>query len=156
VDVNGIEGGSPQLQKTVIPVLAEANLSIRLAPGQRVEEVAPELERLLHESAPAGAEVEVELWSSAPPGLIPPDSDAIRLGQDAFEHALGVRPLLLRAGGTLPIVPALAERGIPTIVTGFDLPEGNLHSPNERLLVEHIPLGVAAARELYSGLAGLG
>jgi acetylornithine deacetylase/succinyl-diaminopimelate desuccinylase-like protein len=156
VDVNGIEGGSPQLQKTVIPVLAEANVSMRLAPGQRVEEVTPEFERLLRESAPQGTEVEVELWSSAPPGLIPPDSAAIRLGQDAFERALGVRPLLLRSGGTLPIVPALADKGIPTIVTGFDLPEGNLHSPNERLLVEHFPLGVAAARELFTALAALG
>ena len=94
--------------------------------------------------------------SSGPPGLVSPDSDAIRLGQDAFERALGVRPLLLRAGGSLPIVPALADKGIPTIISGFDLPEGNLHSPNERLLVEHIPLGVATARELYAALAGLG
>ena len=38
LDVNGIEGGSPQLQKTVLPVEAEANLSIRLAPGQDVED----------------------------------------------------------------------------------------------------------------------
>jgi acetylornithine deacetylase/succinyl-diaminopimelate desuccinylase-like protein len=155
VDVNGVEGGSPHLQKTVIPVFAEANLSMRLAPGQRVDETAPELERLLRESAPAGAEVEIEMWSAAPPGLIPPDSAAIRLGQDAFERALGVRPLLLRSGGTLPIVPALADRGISTIVTGFDLPEGNLHSPNERLLVDHVPLGVSAARELFTALAGL-
>jgi acetylornithine deacetylase/succinyl-diaminopimelate desuccinylase-like protein len=155
VDVNGVESGSPQLQKTVIPVVAEANLSMRLAPGQRVEEVAPELERLLRDAAPEGADVEIELWSAAPPGLIPPDSEAIRIGQDAFERALGVRPLLLRAGGTLPIVPALADKGIPTIVTGFDLPEGNLHSPNERLLVEHVPLGVAAARELFVALAEL-
>jgi acetylornithine deacetylase/succinyl-diaminopimelate desuccinylase-like protein len=155
VDVNGVEGGSPQLQKTVIPAVAEANLSMRLAPGQRVDDAAPALERLLGESAPEGAEVEIELWSSAPPGLIAPGSEAIRLGQDAFERALGTRPLLLRSGGTLPIVPALADRGIPTIVTGFDLPEGNLHSPNERLLVEHIPLGVAAARELFTALAGL-
>jgi acetylornithine deacetylase/succinyl-diaminopimelate desuccinylase-like protein len=155
VDVNGIEGGSPQLQKTVLPVGAKANLSIRLAAGQRVEEIVPEVERLLRESAPAGADVEVELLAAAPPGLIAPDSAAIRLGQDAFERALGVRPLLLRSGGTLPIVPALADRDIPTIVTGFDLPEGNLHSPNERLLVEHVPLGVAAAQELFRGLAGL-
>ena len=42
LDVNGVQGGSPQLQKTVIPVAAEANVSIRLAAGQRVEEIAPE------------------------------------------------------------------------------------------------------------------
>jgi acetylornithine deacetylase/succinyl-diaminopimelate desuccinylase-like protein len=155
LDVNGVQGGSAQLQKTVIPVTAEANLSIRLAAGQRVEEIVPEVERLLRESAPPGADLEIDLWSAAPPGLVSPDSPVIRLGQDAFERALGTRPLLLRSGGTLPIVPALADKGIPTIVSGFDLPEGNLHSPNERLLVDHFPLGVAAARELFTSLAGL-
>jgi acetylornithine deacetylase/succinyl-diaminopimelate desuccinylase-like protein len=155
VDVHGIAGGSPDLQKTVIAVEARANVSIRLAPGQHPDVIAPVFERLLREAAPEGADVEIELWSAAPPGLVPPDSAAIRLGQDAFERAVGSRPLLLRSGGSLPIVPALAARGIPTIITGFDLPEGNLHSPNERLLVEHIPLGVAAAQELFTALAGL-
>ena len=156
MDVNGVESGSPHLQKTVIPALAEANLSVRLAPGQHPDVIAPEVERLLREAAPAGTDVEIDLTATARPGLIPPGSAAIRLGQDAFERALGARPLLLRSGGSLPIVPALADRGIPTIISGFDLPDGNLHSPNERLLVEHVPLGVAAARELYGALAGLG
>jgi len=86
---------------------------------------------------------------------VPADAPPIRLALDAFERATGVRPLLVRSGGTLPIVPALADRGIPTVITGFALPESNVHSPNERLLVEYLPLGVAAARELLSGLAGL-
>jgi len=155
LDVNGFEGGSPRLQKTVLPVSAEANVSIRLAPGQTVEAVAPEVERLLRDSAPGGAEVEIELWSSAPPGLVPPDAAAIRLGQDAFERALGVRPLLVRSGGTLPIVPALVDKGIPTIITGFSLPDANIHSPNERLLAEYLPLGIATARELFAAFAEL-
>ena len=57
----------------------------------------------------------------------------MKLGLDAFERVLGVRPLLVRTGGTLPIVPALADKGIPAILTGFGLPERNIHSPNERL-----------------------
>src|SRR5581483_5856210 len=137
--------------KTVLPVFAEANLSIRLAPGQTVEAIKPEVERLLREAAPAGADVELELWSAGPPGLVSADAPAIGLALDAFERALGVRPLLIRSGGTLPIVPALADRGIPTVITGFDLPEGNVHSPNERLLLENVPLGLAAARELLVG-----
>ncbi|HUC35214.1 MAG TPA: M20/M25/M40 family metallo-hydrolase [Gaiellaceae bacterium] len=147
VDVNGIVGGSPLLQKTVLPVGAEANVSIRLAPGQDAEEIAGVFERLLRDAAPEGAEIEIERWSSAPAGFIAPDAPAVRLAQDAFERVLGKRPLLLRSGGTIPLVPALAERGIPTILTGFSLPGANMHSPNERLLVRYIPLGVAAARE---------
>ncbi len=153
--MNGFESGSPHLQKTVLPVEAVANLSIRLAPGQEVEEIAPEVERLLREAAPDGAELEVERWSSSPPGLVPPDAKAIQLGLDAFERAVGARPAFIRSGGTLPIVPALAGKGIPTIITGFGLPDSNIHSPNERLLVEYVPLGIAAARELFVELARL-
>ena len=155
VDVNGIQGGSPILQKTVIPVVAEANVSIRLAPGQDVDEIAATMERLLREAAPDRAELEIERLSSSPAGLVSPDEPAVQLGLDAFERALGTRPVLIRLGGTLPIVPALADRGIPTILTGFALPESNVHSPNERLLAEYLPLGVAAARELYTAFGAL-
>lgn len=156
VDVNGIEGGSPHIQKTVLPVVADANLSIRLAPGQDVDEIAAAVDRLVHEAAPEGAEVELERLASSPPGLVPPDSKAIQLGLDAFERALGVRPLLVRTGGTLPIVPALADKGVPTVITGFSLPDAQIHSPNERMLVEYIPLGIRAARELFVEWAKLG
>jgi acetylornithine deacetylase/succinyl-diaminopimelate desuccinylase-like protein len=155
VDVHGVSGGEALLQKTVIPVEAEANVSVRLAPGQDEDEIALGFERILRDAAPRGAEVEVERWASSPAGLVPPDAPAVRLAQDAFERVLGRRPLLLRSGGTLPIVPALADRGIPTILSGFDLPDGNVHAPNERLLLRYVPLGVAAARETFVALGGL-
>jgi acetylornithine deacetylase/succinyl-diaminopimelate desuccinylase-like protein len=156
LDVNGISGGSPSLQKTVLPVLAEANLSIRLAPGQDVEEIAGAVEKLLRDAAPEGAELELTRLSSAAAGLVPPDAPAVQLAQDAFERTMGRRPLLVRSGGTLPIVPALVDKGIPTIVTGFATPESNIHSPNERLLAEYMPLGIETARELFRSLAALG
>jgi acetylornithine deacetylase/succinyl-diaminopimelate desuccinylase-like protein len=155
VEVNGIEGGSPHLQKTVLPIEAHANLSIRLAPGQDPDQIAPEVERLLREAAPEGAELEITKLSSARPGLVDPDSPAVQLAADAFERALGVRPLLVRSGGTLPIVPALADKGIPTILTGFALPDSNIHSPNENIRADYIPLGVKAAQELYRSFSEL-
>jgi acetylornithine deacetylase/succinyl-diaminopimelate desuccinylase-like protein len=155
LDVNGLQGGEAVLQKTVLPVFAEANVSIRLAPGQDVEEIAAAFERLLREAVPVGAELEIERRSSSPAGLIPPDAPAVRLAQDAFERVLGRRPLLLRTGGTIPLVPALADRGIPTILSGFAQPGANVHSPNERLQERYIPLGVETARETLVALGGL-
>jgi acetylornithine deacetylase/succinyl-diaminopimelate desuccinylase-like protein len=149
VDVNGIVGGEPILQKTVLPVAAEANVSIRLAPGQDPRTIADAFQKLVREAAQDGAEVEIELLSASDPGLIDPDAPAIQIALDAVERAVGTRPLLIRSGGTLPIVPALVAKGIPTVVTGFALADSNVHSPNERLLVEYIPLGVEAARELF-------
>ncbi|HEY2317073.1 MAG TPA: M20/M25/M40 family metallo-hydrolase [Solirubrobacteraceae bacterium] len=155
LDVNGIESGSPHLQKTVLPVRAAANVSIRLAPGQDPAEIAEAFERLLRDAAPPEADLEIELLSCAAPGLVPPDSRAVQLGLGAFERVVGTRPALIRSGGTLPIVPALSNRGIPTIITGFSLPDANIHSPNERMVTEYIPLGTAAARALLQDFSAL-
>jgi acetylornithine deacetylase/succinyl-diaminopimelate desuccinylase-like protein len=155
LDVNGLESGSPHVEKTVLPVVADANVSIRLAPGQKPDEIASAFEGLLREAAPTGAELWIDQLSSAPPGVVPPDSPAIKLGQAAFERVLGVRPALIRTGGSLPIVPALANKGIPTIISGFALPDANIHSPNERLLAEYVPLGIEAAKALFEELRAL-
>jgi acetylornithine deacetylase/succinyl-diaminopimelate desuccinylase-like protein len=155
VEVNGVEGGSPVLQKTVLPVFAQANVSLRLAPGQKPDGIAEAFERLVREAAPEGADVTVDRWSSSEPGLVPPDAPAIKLAQAAFEETVGTRPLLIRSGGSIPFVPALANRGIPAIVTGFALTESNIHSPNERLLLEYLPLGVETAKALFRRFAAL-
>jgi acetylornithine deacetylase/succinyl-diaminopimelate desuccinylase-like protein len=155
LDINGLESGSPQLQKTVLPVSATANVSVRLAPGQDPKRIAEAFEQLLRDATPPGADLTVELWSWADPGLVAPDAKAVQLGLSAFERVLGVRPALIRSGGTLPIVPALGARGIPTIITGFSLPDAAIHSPNERLLVDYVDLGTAAARALLQDFAAL-
>ncbi|MGH2843796.1 MAG: M20/M25/M40 family metallo-hydrolase [Solirubrobacteraceae bacterium] len=155
LDVNGIESGSPHLQKTVLPVRAQANVSVRLAPGQQPDVIAAAFERLLRDAAPAGAALEVSLLTSAPAGVVAPDTRAVKLGQDAFERVLGVRPALIRSGGTIPIVAAFSARGIPSIVSGFSLPDANIHAPNENLLVEYIPKGIQTARALFQELGKL-
>jgi acetylornithine deacetylase/succinyl-diaminopimelate desuccinylase-like protein len=155
LDVNGIHGGKPDFVNTTLVVDAHARFTIRLAPGQDVEQMQAAAERLMRAALPDGAELDITRENSAPPGRMRPDMKAIQLGLDAFERAVGTRPLLVRAGGTLPIVPALEQKGIPTVVTGFALPESAVHSPNERLRVEDIPRAVTAAQELFRSWAAL-
>ncbi|MGH3070870.1 MAG: M20/M25/M40 family metallo-hydrolase, partial [Gaiellaceae bacterium] len=87
--------------------------------------------------------------------LVAADAPVIKIAQDAFEQAFGIRPILTRSGGTLPIMPALADKWIPTIMTGFALPESNVHSPNERMLAEFFPRGIETIKELYTRLGNL-
>jgi len=155
MDVNGIHGGKPEFVNTTLVVEAEARFTIRLAPGQDPDVIGKSAEALFRDALPAGAELTIERENSAPPGVFSPDSPAIQLGLEAFKRAVGVRPLLVRVGGTLPIYPALADKGIPTIGTGFALRESNIHSPNERLRVQDVDRAVAAATELYRSFAAL-
>jgi acetylornithine deacetylase/succinyl-diaminopimelate desuccinylase-like protein len=156
LDINGIYGGKPEFINTTLVVEAKANFTIRLAPGQDPDTIGDAAERLFRAAIPAEVEVTVERPNAAPPGVFAPDLPAIQLGMEAFERAVGTRPILVRVGGTLPIYPALAQKGIPTIGTGFALPESNVHSPNERLRVVDIDRAVSAASELYRSLAALG
>jgi acetylornithine deacetylase/succinyl-diaminopimelate desuccinylase-like protein len=148
-DVNGIIGGKPGLRNTTLSVHASGEITIRLAPGQDVTTIGEAAEKLMRAAAPPGADVDIK-WAGAPPGLMHPDSPAIQLGLKAFERVLGVKPLLVRSGGTLPIVPALADRGIATVLTGFALPESNVHSPNEKFLVRYFEQGVDTAAAMYT------
>jgi acetylornithine deacetylase/succinyl-diaminopimelate desuccinylase-like protein len=153
-DVVGIFAGK-DLTNTTIAARAHAWVALRLAPGQDLDTSTATAERLLREAAPPGVELTIDSRHGAAPGRVSPDAPAIRLAGEAYEKAMGVRPLLVRTGGTLPIFPALEGKGIPTILTGFALPESNIHSPNERLLLEYLPLGVEVARELFTRLAAL-
>jgi acetylornithine deacetylase/succinyl-diaminopimelate desuccinylase-like protein len=156
VTVNGFEGGSARLQKTVLPVEAQANVSIRLAPGQSTAAIAPIFERLLHDAAPEWASVDVELWSTGEPGFVDPDAPAVRIVQDAFEAVLGARPVLTRSGGSIPVVAALVARGVPAIVTGFTRPTSRLHSPNEHIPASALRDGLETTIELLRRFAAVG
>ncbi len=155
IDVNGIEGGSPVLQRTIVTSAARANLSMRLAPGQTVAELLPLVRAELTRDLPAGARVEVEDVAACDPGATPADARAIALASEAIERATGRRPLVLRSGGSLPIMPLLERLGIPAVVTGFDVPSGNVHAPNERMRIANLGLALASAHELYLAFAGL-
>jgi acetylornithine deacetylase/succinyl-diaminopimelate desuccinylase-like protein len=51
------------------------------------------------------------------------------------------------------VMAALVARGTPTILSGFATPDDNIHSPNERMRVRNLEWAVAAAAEIYRGLA---
>lgn len=153
-DVTGILGGKPGFRNTTLSVRALGQVTIRLAPGQELETIARTAEQMLRDAAPAGADLSIR-WDGAGPGRVDPDSPVVKLAQDGFERVLGRRPLLLRTGGTLPIMPALEQKAIPTVLTGFGLPESNVHSPNERFLVRYFDQGVETAAAVYNALGEL-
>jgi acetylornithine deacetylase/succinyl-diaminopimelate desuccinylase-like protein len=154
LDVTGILGGKPGLRNTTLVSAASAGVTIRVAPGQDAEALAAAAERILREALPDGATLQIES-DLTPAAVLPRDTEALGLAREAFGRVFGTPPLIVRAGGTLPIVAALARRRIPTVMAGLALPDSHTHSPNERMLLDTFPLGVEAARETYRALDSL-
>ncbi len=155
LDVHGLAAGDPGLVATAIPGTATATLSVRVAPGQDALQVAAALDRLLADAAPEGAEVTVEDLGTFGAAYIDPRQPAMAAVAEGLERALGARPVPVRTGGTIPVVAALAQAGVPTALTGFGLPGDAIHAPDEHLRVAHLGLGARAAIEVLTSLGGL-
>ncbi|HEU0247917.1 MAG TPA: M20/M25/M40 family metallo-hydrolase [Gaiellaceae bacterium] len=156
LDVNGFASGSPDLVKTVLPVEARANVSIRLAPGQDPDEIRAVFERRVRAALPEGAELEIEIRNRARPALTDSGDRAVQLAADAFEDTVGARPLFVRTGGTLPIYAGFVGRGLPTLATGFGIEsECNVHAPNENVPEDAIVIGIETMREVFRRLGEL-
>jgi acetylornithine deacetylase/succinyl-diaminopimelate desuccinylase-like protein len=152
LDVHKIAGGEA---RTIVPPVASCDLSVRLAPGQDPQEIAGALEALLREGLPAGAELTFS-GETAHPSRFDPAMPALRIGRAAIGRACnGREPVLLRSGGSLPVLAAFSQRGIPAIVSGFGLPQDNFHAPNESFALASLDSGRRAARALYEDLAAL-
>jgi acetylornithine deacetylase/succinyl-diaminopimelate desuccinylase-like protein len=151
LEVNAIHAGE---HRTVIPAVAEASISQRLAPGQSGQAALATLERLLREALPPGAEMEVEA-EVGEPSLFPPDNRAVALSAQALERAVGAPAAFVRSGGSIPVVAEFAARDIPGVVTGFGLEEDAYHAPDESFRLVGLDQGAAAASELYRALAAL-
>ena len=55
----------------------------------------------------------------------------------ALQKTWGVEPLLKPEGGSIPVATAIKNiLGVDSIITGFGLPDDQIHSPNERM---HLP-----------------
>jgi acetylornithine deacetylase/succinyl-diaminopimelate desuccinylase-like protein len=152
ISVHSLAAGNPGLRKTSIPPLARASLSVRLAPGQDVEGMQATLERLLRAACPRHARLELVPWASSAPARIPPGTPALQAARGAIERATGVAPLTVRSGGSIPVVAALVERGVPVVLTGFASADDNIHSPNERMELERLDWAYRAAREVLLSL----
>jgi acetylornithine deacetylase/succinyl-diaminopimelate desuccinylase-like protein len=138
LEINGmISGFTGKGQKTVLPAWAMAKISCRLVPDQDPDAVHEQLKRFLTEKAPKTIRWELEKFSGGRASISDLNQPAMKALAAAQETVWGSRPYFVREGGSVPVVAQMQSvLGIETVLTGFGLPDDNLHAPNEKL---HIP-----------------
>jgi len=151
LDANGIIGGfTGEGAKTVIAAIAKCKVSMRLVPNQQPKKIEAAFRQYVENLCPPYAEVNVEYIHGADPVLLPTDTPFMKAAMEALKEVFGKDTVLLRSGGSIPIVSLFDNvLNAPCVLMGFGLPDDNLHAPNEKMKLDNVFKGIdASARYL--------
>ena len=137
-DVCGIWGGyTGEGSKTIIPSKAFAKLSCRLVPHQDAEKISRLMMDYLNRIAPKYVKVKVTHQHSGQAYLCPIELPAYQAAEKGFAVAFGKKPLAVRRGGSIPVIPAFEKiLGIKSVLMGFGHERNAIHSRMKVLVLK--------------------
>src|SRR5256885_8948242 len=133
-EIHGTTGGfTGDGAKTVIPAEATAKGSLRLVPDQKLKVVERQLAVAVRRLAPKHVQAMVTFLHGADPPTVQVTHPAFKLLDQAFREVVGRGTVAARAGGSIPVVPALGRGGAPGPPTCLGPPDGRAHAPHGKL-----------------------
>jgi acetylornithine deacetylase/succinyl-diaminopimelate desuccinylase-like protein len=109
VSVLGIDAPRVREASNQLVPVASAKVSLRIAPEEDPTRAMDLLMRHLRDRAPWGVEVSVDEGSAGRGLRLPDDGPAFRAMRRAMARAFGREPVESGSGGSVPLVPVLAE-----------------------------------------------
>jgi acetylornithine deacetylase/succinyl-diaminopimelate desuccinylase-like protein len=98
--------------------------------------------------------LEIEAGHGAEAYLVSPTSAQAQAALRALRQAFNHEPVLLREGGSIPIVNDFKKvLGADTLLLGLGLPEDNAHSPNEKFDLDCFENGQRMSAFLWQALS---
>ena len=146
-EINGLTSGyQGEGSKTIVPAWARAKITVRLVPNQDPAQVIKRVRQHLEKLCPPTVRLEIKSGHGAEPYLVSPTSPQAQAALRALKSAFGCEPVLMREGGSIPIVNDFKKiLRADALLLGLALPDDNAHSPNEKF-----DLGCFAKGQLMS------
>jgi acetylornithine deacetylase/succinyl-diaminopimelate desuccinylase-like protein len=154
-EINGLTSGyQGEGSKTIVPAWARAKITARLVPDQSPARIIELVRRHLKKLCPPTVQMEIVAGHGAEPYLVSPSSPHARAALRALKLAFGREPLLMREGGSIPIVNDFKKiLGADTLLLGLALPDDNAHSPNEKFSLDCFAKGQLLSAYLWPELS---
>ena len=154
-EINGLTSGyQGEGSKTIVPSAASAKITMRLVPNQNAAKILRLVARHMKSLCPPTMRMTVELGHVADPYVVSPTGPLAKAALESLKAAFGHEPVLLREGGSIPIVEHFARiLKVDTYLLGLALPDDNLHSPNEKMDLEAFTRGIWMSANLWTNLA---
>jgi acetylornithine deacetylase/succinyl-diaminopimelate desuccinylase-like protein len=153
-EINGLTSGyQGKGNKTIVPAWASAKITCRLVPNQRPANIRKLVCDYLKKICPPTVRLEIEAGHGAEAYLVSPTSKEAQAALRALEKAFGCKPVLMREGGSIPIVNDFKKiLGADTLLLGLGLPDDNAHSPNEKFNLDCFAKGQRMSALLWQEL----
>lgn len=150
-DICGIWGGyMGEGSKTILPSKAYAKVSSRLVPHQDTDTITQLFIDYMNEKAPDYVRIRVTHNHGGQAYVCPVDLPAYQAAEKAFTIAFNKKPLAVRRGGSIPVIPAFEKvLGVKSVLMGFGLEKDAIHSPNESFGLDMFYTGIEAVAEFY-------
>ena len=158
-EINGLTSGyQGEGSKTIVPAWARAKITVRLVPNQDPDRRSSKLVRQhLKKLCPPTVRLEIKAGHGAEPYLVSPTSPQAQAALRALKSAFGCEPVLMREGGSIPIVNDFKKiLRADTLLLGLALPDDNAHSPNEKFDLDCFAKGQLMSAYLWQELTGPG
>nr|UXE44758.1 succinyl-diaminopimelate desuccinylase [uncultured bacterium] len=154
LEINGLTSGyQGEGSKTIIPSWARAKITTRLVPDQEPEKIIKLVRRYLMRLCPPTVRLEIKSGHGADPYLVSPTGPRAQAALRALKFAFGHEPVLLREGGSIPIVNVFKKiLGADSLLLGLALPDDNAHSPNEKFDLDCFAKGQMMSAYLWQEL----
>ena len=137
-----------------MPAWASAKITVRLVPNQEPGAVMKRIRQHLEKLCPPTVRLEIKSGHGAEPYLMSPTSPRAQAALRALKSAFGCEPVLMREGGSIPIVNDFRKiLHADTLLLGLALPDDNAHSPNEKFDLGIYAKGMLMAAILWPELA---
>lgn len=155
LEINGLTSGyQGEGSKTIIPSWASAKITMRLVPDQNPAAIRRSLIRQLRAICPPTVKLEITDGHGGEPYIVPPESAEVQAGLRALKRAFGYEPVLVREGGSIPILLAFKKiLHADALLLGLSLPDDNPHSPNEKFDLNVFASGMRMGAYLWQELA---
>jgi len=156
-EINGLTSGyQGEGSKTIVPAWASAKLTFRLVPNQKPEKIRKLVIQYLRSFCPPTVRMTIESGHGGAPYLVTPTSPQAQAALRALKTAFGYEPVLMREGGSIPILTDLKKiLSADALMIGLALPDDNAHSPNEKFSLEAFAKGMWMSANLWQELSKL-
>jgi acetylornithine deacetylase/succinyl-diaminopimelate desuccinylase-like protein len=154
LEINGLTSGyQGEGSKTIIPAWASAKLTFRLVPNQTPDRIRNLVRQHLKRLCPPTVRLEIKNGHGGQPYVVSPTSPLAQAGLRALKEAFGHEPVLMREGGSIPIVTDFKRiLGADAVMLGLALPDDNAHSPNEKFSLDAFAKGMLMSALLWREL----